>query len=196
MKTTKNVIPADLSEEQQKAIALKQFNDEDFFFVDGNDDGNYTIFEGIEEDERENFRKDIEGTEEAEIEANFLIFCQNNLTEVEPIDSEEERDGYIVLTDEEADEMAKRDVLDSLWAFNADFLAGESGIDIEVFKAIQANGRCEDNNEAISRLIGDETDFAEAAIRADGRGHFISHYDGNENEESVNGTTYFIYRIN
>ena len=32
--------------------------------------------------------------------------------------------------------------------------------------------------------------------RFDGRGHSISHYDGCENEEKVNGTWYYIYRQN
>lgn len=30
----------------------------------------------------------------------------------------------------------------------------------------------------------------------DGRGHSLASYDGCENEEQVNGTTYYIYRIN
>ena len=32
--------------------------------------------------------------------------------------------------------------------------------------------------------------------RIDGRGHAISRYDGEENYEEVNGTTYYIYRQN
>ena len=32
--------------------------------------------------------------------------------------------------------------------------------------------------------------------RIDGRGHSINHYDGTEEEEEVNGTTYYIYRRN
>ena len=32
--------------------------------------------------------------------------------------------------------------------------------------------------------------------RFDGRGHTLSSYDGNENEEMVSGTTYYIYRTN
>jgi len=32
--------------------------------------------------------------------------------------------------------------------------------------------------------------------RMDGRGHSLSHYDGNEYEQEVNGTTYYIYRTN
>lgn len=192
MKTHEN-----LTEGQAKAIALKQFNNEDFFIVDALDNGEeLRIFEGNEEEARENFRADIEGTEEAEIEANFLIFCENNLTEVEPIEGDEDRDNYIVLTDEEADEKAKAYILDTVWAFNPDFLAGETGIDEEVFKAIQDNGRCESNNDAILRLIDDEEGFVASAICADGRGHFMSSYDGEENEENVNGVYYYIYRMN
>lgn len=32
--------------------------------------------------------------------------------------------------------------------------------------------------------------------RMDGRGHSLSGYDGNEHEEGVNGTDYYIYRVN
>jgi hypothetical protein len=30
----------------------------------------------------------------------------------------------------------------------------------------------------------------------DGRGHALSLYDGQENEQYINGETYYIYRIN
>lgn len=42
----------------------------------------------------------------------------------------------------------------------------------------------------------DKDALIEDAIRIDGRGHFISGYDGEEHEERVNGVTYFIYRTN
>ena len=80
--------------------------------------------------------------------------------------------------------------------YNGLFDASETGIDIEVFKAIQGNDRCESNNNAILSMINDEQSFIDEAIRQDGRGHFMNTYDGCENEETVNGTTYYIYRIN
>jgi hypothetical protein len=180
-----------LTEGQEKAIALARFQDTPHFIL--TDAKESIIYEGTEEEAREQFEeqaKDKEGI------IDFYLFCADNLTVIEPIDGDEERDGYIVLTDEEADEMAKRYILDTVWAFNAGFLAGETGIDIEVFEAIQANDRCESNNDAILRLIDDTDSFVESAISTDGRGHFMSSYDGNENEENVNGTYYFIYRIN
>lgn len=192
MKTTKPTKPQlDLTEGQEKAIALKLFLDEPYFIL--TDAKESVIFEGTEEEAREQFNDEMESKEGI---IDFFLWAKDNLTEVEPIDGEEEKDGYIVLTDEEADEMAKRYILDTVWAFNASFLAGETGIDQEVFEAIQANDRCESNNDAILRLIEDEQAFVEAAISADGRGHFMNSYDGNENEECVNGTYYFIYRIN
>lgn len=185
----------ELTPAQEKKIALMQHLNEDFFIIES-EDGEVTIYEGNEEEQRELFINDIEGTEEAEIEANFEIFCINKCTEIDEYDEDDYNNDYLVLTDEEADEKAKEYILDSVWAFTPSFLSSFTGFDIEVFEAIQNNGRCESNNNAILSMIDDEDDFVNDAITADGRGHFMSSYDGNENEESVNGTTYFIYRIN
>ncbi len=32
--------------------------------------------------------------------------------------------------------------------------------------------------------------------KMDGRGHSLAKYDGHEHEQTVNGTTYYLYRIN
>ena len=184
----------ELSEKTLRALAIMQHNDEPFFiFTD--EDGNETAFAGNEDQARADFRADIEGTEEAEIDANFLIYCQNNLEEVSELDAQDEQDGYIALTDEEAETLAGEYIRGSLWAFNPSFLSGETGIDEEVFQAIAANDRCESNNSAIERLIGDMDSFIESAISADGRGHFLNTYDGDEHEETVNDQTFYIYRM-
>lgn len=102
---------------------------------------------------------------------------------------------YLVLTDKEADEKAGEQIRESLWAFNASFLAGETGISQDVFEAIQKNDKCESNNPAIESIIKSTCGigaFIETAIGADGRGHFLSSYDGEENEEGE----FFIYRTN
>ena len=36
----------------------------------------------------------------------------------------------------------------------------------------------------------------EDIIGADGRGHFLSSYDGNENEITIDDETFYIYRLN
>jgi hypothetical protein len=103
-----------------------------------------------------------------------------------------ENSDYMVLTDDEANEKAAEYIKDSLWAFNADFLAGETGIDQSVFEAIQNNGKCERNNDAIASCIDDMESFIESAISADGRGHFLSPYDG----EEIEVDDLYIYRLN
>jgi hypothetical protein len=86
-----------------------------------------------------------------------------------------------------------------LWAFKSSFLASETGVDEEVFEAIQSNDRCESNNPAIRSII-DVTcgldEFVLSAVCADGRGHFLSLYDGEELETTVEGIDYHIYRQN
>ena len=58
---------------------------------------------------------------------------------------------------------------------------------------------CEGANDFIESLIEKTCgmdSFIESAISADGRGHFISSYDGNEEEISVFGKYIYVYRIN
>lgn len=182
---------------QEKAIALMQHNQEDFFIIQLEDE--CKIYEGNEEEARADFLADIEGTEDADIDVNFDIYCSNNLIEVEEYDEDNYNNDYLVLTDEEADEKAKEYIKETLWAFNASFIASQVDLDEEVIQAIHDNGKCEGNNDTIYNLIqklGDFDSFVSEAISADGRGHCMSSYDGNENEETVNETTYFIYRQN
>jgi len=105
---------------------------------------------------------------------------------------------YMVLTDEEADEQTKLYILDSLWAFNSEFIIEHSKLPWiagEMIKSFQIE-KCEDANETIRALIVDLDEFVNDAIRADGRGHFLSMYGGEEIEIEVNNKTYFLYRMN
>lgn len=103
---------------------------------------------------------------------------------------------FLVLTDDEAEEKAKDYIRDSVWAFNPSFLASHAkdGVEEDVFKCLSE--KCESSNDAVLSLIDDFDDFVGDAISSDGRGHFISQYDGHENIEEINGTEYFIYRTN
>lgn len=105
---------------------------------------------------------------------------------------------YLVVTDDEADEKAQEYITESLWAFNASFLSEFTGLPSEMFEALQP--QCESANDAILRTIeqfGTIEDFTQEAISADGRGHFLSSYDGYENDITLNnGEKYYIYRVN
>lgn len=105
---------------------------------------------------------------------------------------------YRVLNDAEADMAAFDSIYESVQYFNASFLAEYCELPESVFTSIQKDERNAD--EAILSLIKRMPDgmqgFVDEAISADGRGHFIAQYDFDENEETVEGVTYFIYRVN
>lgn len=99
-----------------------------------------------------------------------------------------DEDSYLVLTDGEADERTADYIREMVWAFNPSFLAEQTDLPEEIFQAIQDNGKCESNNDVILKLIekcGDFDGFVQAAISADGRGHFLSPYDSEENEVNM-----------
>ena len=105
---------------------------------------------------------------------------------------------YLVLTDGEADEKAQEYIEDSLWAFNAEFILASCGLDsgynvLESLRKMQEDS-CEGCNDFIRALIEGTCGidaFVEEAILADGRGNFLSTYDGKEGEQDG----YFIYCI-
>lgn len=103
---------------------------------------------------------------------------------------------YLVLTDDEAQERAREEIRESLWAFRAEFIAAHStnGWSDDCVKALEKmqGELCESANPIIEALIKDIDHFVSDAILADGRGHFISGYDGEENEEGE----FYIYRTN
>ena len=116
------------------------------------------------------------------------------------------KEEYLVLTEEEADKRAREDIERSLWAFQPSFILShcstydrmtnwEYDSAKEALEKIQGHF-CEGVNELIRALIEDIDEFVDDAICADGRGHFISHYDGRENEYEVNGMTFYVYRMN
>ena len=51
-------------------------------------------------------------------------------------------------------------------------------------------------SEAVKSLIEDFDHFVDDAVLSDGRGHFLSSYDGYEHEVKINGNYYYIYRTN
>jgi len=98
---------------------------------------------------------------------------------------------YLVLTDEEADERVKEYIEESIWAFSPWFLASHTGLDEEIIKHLQ--DKCEGANDVLLNAVKDVNDFVNDAISCDGRGHFMSSYDGHEHQLDNN---LFLYRTN
>ena len=116
-------------------------------------------------------------------------------------------DEYLVMDDERAYATAYHEISQSLWAFNTDFILdhlkddiehGDNPVDLanlkEGLKALQEK-LCEGANAIIHALIEDLEEFVDDAIAADGRGNFISSYNCEEHEVTVDGETYYIYRL-
>lgn len=101
---------------------------------------------------------------------------------------------FLILNEGQADLQAREVILDTAWAFNADFLAELTGIDQSVYECLQRLS--EDANTAVLKLIEATCGvdkFVQAAIDADGRGHFIAAVDGEEIAVSIKGIRYFVY---
>ena len=105
---------------------------------------------------------------------------------------------YLVLTDGEADQMSQDYIEDSLWAFTADFILDTCGLDSSsnVSRSLRKmqEESCEGCNDFIRALVEGTCgidEFVNQAVLADGRGNFLSSYDGEEDEQGG----YFIYCI-
>ena len=104
---------------------------------------------------------------------------------------------YMVLSEQERNEKVKEYIQETLWAFIPSFLAEETGLPKEVFRALSE--KYESGNDAILALVEKTCGldaFVKAAVEADGYGHFLAFYDGEEEKVTVEGEDYFIYRIN
>lgn len=97
---------------------------------------------------------------------------------------------YLVLTDEEADERAKDYIENSIWTFYSFFLAKHTNLNEDIIRHLQ--DKCEGANDVLLNAIENIHEFIDDAIGQDGRGHFMSSYDGEEYD--LNG--FYIYRLN
>lgn len=99
---------------------------------------------------------------------------------------------YLVLTDTEATAVAVGAIHDSVWTFKPSFFKKFLIVDLpeDVISALQE--KCEGSNDTFLKLLDSRFDeFATAAIKADGRGHFLSPYDGKERRVGE----FFVYRV-
>ena len=117
-----------------------------------------------------------------------------------------EADGqeWVVGTEEQAQSAAIAKAKEDVWAFRAQYLADGTGIDERAIRAIQET-MYENASEPLQKIVeatwnGGLDGFADDAVDEDGRGHFLSGYDGEEQEITVQvgGQTQrmYLYRYN
>lgn len=177
----------------EKSLALMQHLGLPYFQVNG------VYFQGDEVDAKNESQQWFEKMDKPFNNEDFLEWCNENCLLVPEGDWYTEiDDNYLVCTDEEADEKAKEYIKESVWAFNADFIVDHSKLPYEAIEMVEGfqYAKFEDANETILALINDFDDFVSDAISADGRGHFMNSYDGHEHEVNIDGTYYYVYRMN
>ena len=120
-----------------------------------------------------------------ELEALF-VELELDITEFQNFEYDDEEFIFYPSTSD-ADDAVAEQIEDMLWSFNPNFILCECGLSLEgedAFASMLAN-ECENANDFVRALIdgtcGIES-FVESAISADGRGHFLSSYDGEEIE--------------
>lgn len=135
---------------------------------------------------------------------NIKTFCEGLLSEpnwrevVENIVSYEEDfkvDNVRFIHSDDIDEIQQEELKSDLYVlgcFNAWFLAGVLDIDSDVIEAMQEA----EAFEAIGKLIVsmDKVDeLQEKYASVDGYGHHFNHYDGNEDELTIDSNNYFVF---
>jgi hypothetical protein len=87
-------------------------------------------------------------------------------------------DEWALATDALADRAAYIAIKDSIWAFKFEWLQNYVSLSEDRILALQAES--ENGNDALWAAIRNKRQFVEDAINSDGRGNFLSSYDGRE----------------
>ncbi len=122
------------------------------------------------------------------------------LTE-EIIDSESndfEINGYRFITSDSIDSIQQEELSNDLYilgCFNASFLSEVLEMDQELIELVQEAEKYEKLGEMVINN-GKIEKLQEGYSFLDGYGHHFAHYDGEEIEETLNGTDYYIFRVN
>ena len=150
-----------------RRLALMQHLGEDFFILNG------LAYTGSEDAAMESYEAAKEDYDD------FTSFCNDELEIVEELEEDDYSIDYMVLTDAEAD-VKWEESLDSYI---------EECITPEIDKLSEGAGN-------LSYYITFDEETWKRDARMDGRGHSLSSYDGHENEETIEGETFYIYRTN
>lgn len=107
-----------------------------------------------------------------------------------------------ILTRREAEKQAREYIRESLWSFNPEFLLDYMPRRMTLRAVQQIQELYEDANEQLTLLVGSRLSaLMSDAIQLDGRGNFLSQYDGKEVElkrhpEPSDRPYFFGYRLN
>lgn len=104
-------------------------------------------------------------------------------------------DDWLVLTEEEADVLARDNLRESIQYAHSEFLAATTGLPEVAFAALVTNN----DYDAIAQLIeasGRMDEVLSAVLDVEGRGPTIAAYDSEEHEVQVGLHYLYLYRVN
>ena len=81
-----------------------------------------------------------------------------------------------------------------LGCFNDRFIADNTNLSLRVVQALQKAEAFEELGELIQE--NDLDAFIEEYVRLDGWGHVFGSYDGSNDEVTINGESYIVFRVN
>ena len=155
-----------INENIEKQLAIMKEEGQDFFLMWEGDEAK--IYEGKEEHATEDWLLHC-NTEEGEL--TFEEWLAENYEELDVEEYDEDDNDWLVCTDSEADDK---------WEEELDHYIEEC-----IYPTL----------EGTLRNYFDEEKWKRDA-RYDGRGHSLARYDGEECEQEIEGTTYYLYRQN
>lgn len=135
---------------------------------------------------------------------NIKLFCDNNniddwkevAEELLSVNDDFEYNNYRFIRASKIDEIQEKELESDLYmlgCFTDWFIADNTSIPLKAVKALQES----ENYEALGEMMIDDIDNIQREYaRLDGYGHHFNHYDGTEQEETFNGTEYYIFRTN
>ena len=134
--------------------------------------------------------------ESAELTEALELFIEENMS----------GDEFLVCDEAGRDEALAENIKDSLWTFNAEFIVEHMSTwesmspreVTEIAKSLREMQEklCESANPLVMAMIEDIEEFIEDAVSADGAGHFLNTYDGEETEFTFEDEVYYVYRVN
>ena len=94
-----------------------------------------------------------------------------------------------------ANQKARDNINETLYLCNADFIARHLNLPVSVIEFIQNSKDSDVILDSLINRLNERTNMIEDALLSDSRGHYISHYDCEENECIVDDMLIYYYRI-
>lgn len=161
-----------MNREQEKTLAIMQQEQEQYCIVYIGDDTEYVIDTNKAQEDIENeWNIQYEGDEENQLPFEEWLLSKYEQIEIEEYDIDDYNNKWLVCTDKEADDKWEEEL--------------ERYIEECVLPMLP---------EQYKNYFDSDSFICDCKM--DGRGHSLAKYDGREHEQIVNGTTYYLYRIN